>query len=256
MLSDPAAGPEMYRAGHIPNARYADLDRDMSSTPTELTGRHPLPTLSDWVLKLNAWGIHNSSTVVAYDQLGGPLAARFWWLMRWAGSAQVMVLDGGFPAWEREGRPVTADPPEVEPSDYSSDVHHELWVSTTDVEDWVSGDTSTHVLVDARAAARYRGEKEPIDPIAGHVPSAVNRPFLENLDDDGRFLPQEQLRQRFVDLSDDPTEVIHMCGSGVTACHNLLAMESAGLSGSKLYLGSWSEWIRQPNRPVATGADG
>jgi thiosulfate/3-mercaptopyruvate sulfurtransferase len=256
MLSDPSAGPEMYRTSHIPNARYADLDKDMSSSPTEHTGRHPLPSLADWTRKLSDWGINKESTVVAYDQLGGPLAARFWWLLRWAGHQHVMVLNGGFPAWERAGNPVTAELPVLETAEYSSDVRHDLWVSTADVEEFLERDAPGQVLVDARAAPRFCGETEPIDPIAGHVPTAINRPFAENLDEEGLFRPPAELRERFADLADDPRDVVHMCGSGVTACHNLLAMESAGLSGSKLYLGSWSEWIQQPNRPIATGSDG
>lgn len=253
VLSDPEAGQSLYAEGHIPTARYADLDRDMSAAVSDMTGRHPLPSVDDWVARLNAWGIHNDSIVVAYDQKAGALAARFWWLMRWIGHEQVFVLDGGMEAWQRAGYAIATEAPEIEIADYSPHVQHHLWVSTTDVEEAIGQTSSARVVVDARSAARYRGDEEPIDPVAGHIPTAINLPFMENVDEDGYFLPAESLRRRFSVLAEHPTDVIHTCGSGVTACHNLLAMEHAGLTGSKLYVGSWSEWIRQPNRPVATG---
>jgi thiosulfate/3-mercaptopyruvate sulfurtransferase len=254
-LDEPTAGRAMYDEGHISGAHYADLNQDLSSTPTEMSGRHPLPSLTDWVQCLSRWGISNESVVVAYDQLGGPLAARFWWLMRWSGHDQVAVLDGGFPAWERAGFPVDSKSPTAAPSTFVPSVRHDAWVSSADVEQAISENLQSGFLCDARAAKRYRGEVEPIDPIAGHIPTATNLPFVENLDESGCFRSAEELKQRFEALSEAPQDVFHMCGSGVTACHNLLAMEIAGLTGSKLYVGSWSEWIQHADHPVATGPE-
>jgi thiosulfate/3-mercaptopyruvate sulfurtransferase len=254
VLSDPMAGRAMYDASHIAGARYADLDLDLSAPVTDLTGRHPLPETARWTSHVGKLGIDANVQVVAYDQLGGPLAARFWWLMRWIGHTRVAVLDGGFPKWEKAGYPLSTDPTEFDcKPPYEAAFRHDLWVSTLDVEELIAADIPTGTVVDARAAARYRGEIEPIDPIAGHIPSALNRPFTDNLNPDGCFLEPAELRTRFENLAEDSNDIIHMCGSGVTACHNLLAMEHAGLTGSKLYVGSWSEWTRGSGRPVETG---
>lgn len=253
-LVEPEAGRRAYRESHLPGARYAHLDEDLSSPITPMTGRHPLPDPVRLARKLGAWGIGNHTQVVAYDDMGGMLAAaRLWWLLRWLGHAACAVLDGGFLAWQRSGLSLTAALPAVQPATFEARPDDRLWLTTAQVQAL----PAEALLVDARTAARYRGELEPIDPIAGHIPSAVNLPTEDNLTADGRFLTRDQLRARFAAAlgARPPAAVIHGCGSGVTACHNLLAMEAAGLHGSRLYAGSWSEWIRDPGRPVATGAD-
>lgn len=253
-LMDTEAGRRAYRQGHLPGARYAHLDEDLSSPITPTTGRHPLPDPKPLASKLGDWGIGPGIQVVAYDDTGGMLAAaRLWWLLRWLGHQPVAVLDGGFPAWQRAGLPLTATSPTVRPTAFNAQPDDRLWLTTAQV----LALPSENVLLDARIAARFRGEMEPIDPVAGHIPGAVNLPTEGNLTADGHFLPVAELRARFVAALGEwpPATVVHSCGSGVTACHNLLAMEAAGLHGSRLYPGSWSEWIRDPNRPRATGAD-
>jgi thiosulfate/3-mercaptopyruvate sulfurtransferase len=250
VLSDPAAGRAMYIDGHIPQARFADLDQDLSSPISEQSGRHPLPAPEQFLEAVKRWGINKHTQVVAYDQMGGALASRLWWLMRWLGHRQVAVLEGGYPAWTAQGLPTTADLPEVVPGDFQGTPDNQMWLTSEAVAQNLSSDTSA--LVDARDAARYRGEVEPVDPVAGHVPGAINLPFKANLDEQGRFLSAADLHARFQTVVGDrqPQDIVHMCGSGVTACHNILAMEVAGLSGSRLYAGSWSEWIRDEQRPV------
>jgi thiosulfate/3-mercaptopyruvate sulfurtransferase len=253
-LMDTQAGRRAYRESHLPGARYAHLDEDLSSPITPTTGRHPLPDPSELARKLGEWGIGPGIQVVAYDDLGGMLAAaRLWWLLRWLGHQAVAVLDGGFPAWQRAGLPLTAALPTVRPTVLNGHPDDRLWLTTAQV----LALPSENVLLDARITARFRGEIEPIDPVAGHIPGAVNLPTEGNLTADGHFLPAAELRARFAAALGEwsPTTVVHSCGSGVTACHNLLAMEAAGLHGSRLYAGSWSEWIRDPARPRATGTD-
>ena len=253
-LMDTQAGRRAYRESHLPGARYAHLDEDLSSPITLTTGRHPLPDPSELARKLGEWGIGPGIQVVAYDDLGGMLAAaRLWWLLRWLGHQAVAVLDGGFPAWQRAGLPLTAALPTVRPTVLNGHPDDRLWLTTAQV----LALPSENVLLDARITARFRGEIEPIDPVAGHIPGAVNLPTEGNLTADGHFLPAAELRARFAAALGErsPTTVVHSCGSGVTACHNLLAMEAAGLHGSRLYAGSWSEWIRDPARPRATGTD-
>jgi thiosulfate/3-mercaptopyruvate sulfurtransferase len=253
-LTDPDGGRLAYRKGHIPGAYYAHLDDDMAAPIGPNTGRHPLPDAETLANKLCHWGIGVNKQVVVYDDSFGSMAVRLWWLLRWLGHPGVALLDGGYPKWAREKRPVTQDEPELvargicaklpEPSLYAevNEVMHAM----------ESGD---RLILDARPERRFTGEYEPLDPVAGHVPGAVNWNFEENLDLDGTLLPPEALRENYQALlkGRPPSEVIHMCGSGVTACHNVLAMEVAGLSGSRLYVGSWSEWITDPSRPVATG---
>lgn len=252
-LDDPEWGPGEYRVSHIPGARYAHLDRDLSAPKGPDTGRHPLPDAAAFVQWLGANGVDRSKQVVAYDQGGGPFAARLWWMLRWVGHEAVAVLDGGWPAWNAAGYPVSDQVPSPERAVFEADVNNGLWLTTEQLE------TALHDkrvrLVDARGAERFRGDSEPIDPVAGHVPGAVNLPFAGNLDEQGRFKDPETLRRRFEPVVGDASndEVVHMCGSGVTAAHNLLAMEVAGLSDSKLYAGSWSEWITDSARPVAKG---
>jgi thiosulfate/3-mercaptopyruvate sulfurtransferase len=253
-LLEPSAGRAAYTAGHVPGARYADLDRDLAKPPLASEGRHPLPTAASFAAKLGAWGIGAHDTVVVYDEGSGAIAARLWWLLGWIGHARAAVLDGGYAAWQRAALPVETASPAWQPKTYPERaVAAGRVVATADLAHrQAAGD----VVVDARAAPRYRGETEPIDPIAGHVPGARNWPFSNNVTATGEFRPSAELRRELTELLDgrSPEQVIAMCGSGVTACHLLLAMAVAGLEGGKLFAGSWSEWIRDPARPVATGA--
>ncbi len=251
-LADTAYGERVYAQGHIPTAHYLHLDHDLSSPITPQSGRHPLPDVDTLGAKLRSIGLKSSSQVVAYDDCGGAMAVRAWCLLRWLGHEAVAVLDGGFPAWQQQqGVLETATPPVVLPGDFQPRLQAGFTVTTAQLlaatHDWQ--------VVDARAPERFRGEKEPIDPVAGRIPGAVNRPLTDNLMSNGLFKAAQQLRTEWgsVLAGVESVQVVHMCGSGVTACHNLLAMEVAGLVGSRLYPGSWSEWIRDPARPVATG---
>jgi thiosulfate/3-mercaptopyruvate sulfurtransferase len=253
VLAEPAAGERAYRQGHIPGAHYAHLERDLSARVTVDSGRHPMPDKERLAATLGAWGISPANQVIVYDDAGGAMAARLWWLLRWMGHSGVAVLDGGWGQWLQEGRAVSL---EVSPrAEAAFEMQRPLveWISSAALQDAMLHQTVQ--VLDARAAERFRGDVEPIDAAAGHVPGATNRPFQCNLATDSRFLPAAELRRQFTALLGPiaPQQVVHMCGSGVTACHNLLAMEHAGLSGSRLYPGSWSEWIRDPSRPVATG---
>jgi thiosulfate/3-mercaptopyruvate sulfurtransferase len=252
-LADTEQGATAYRHGHIPQARYADLDKDLCSAITTLTGRHPLPNFAQLAEKLGDWGVSNNTQVVVYDDAGGAFAGRMWWLLRCLGHEKVAVLNGGFPQWIKQGYAVTTTLPILKPTVFRAYLNDSLWLSAREVENALARRTIT--VIDARTPERYRGEKEPIDPVAGHIPYALNRPFQLNLDKSGLFLSAENLQQQFQQLIGGrlPNQVVHSCGSGVTACHNLLAMEVAGLTDSKLYAGSWSEWIRDKNRTVACG---
>jgi thiosulfate/3-mercaptopyruvate sulfurtransferase len=252
-VSDPTVGRAQYLEGHIPGARHADLDQVLAAPRAPTTGRHPLPDREALATWFGREGVGESTQIVAYDDAGGAFAARLWWLARWLGHEAIAVLDGGLNAWcEAGGELESGQANTPAPADFP--IHRSL-VTLLDAEEVlaiVHGEASGS-LVDARAAPRYRGESEPIDPTAGHILGARNRPFADNLDEDGRFLDREKLHARFAAVADDPAQVVHYCGSGVTACHNVLAMERAGLAGSRLYAGSWSEWIRDPSRPVARG---
>jgi thiosulfate/3-mercaptopyruvate sulfurtransferase len=252
-LADPADGARAYRDGHVPGARYAHLERDLSAPLSAGSGRHPLPLPETVIANLGAWGVTRNSQVVAYDDAGGAFAARLWWLLRWLGHEPVAVLDGGWGQWRREGRAETVNETPVQPTVFHAGPPLTGYLSAGDVQEGLA--RQAILLLDARAPERFRGEVEPIDGIAGHVPGAVNHPFQDNLAADGRFLPRDVLRRHYSQLIARyrPEQVVHMCGSGVTACHNLLAMAAAGLKGSRLYAGSWSEWIRDPRRPVAKG---
>lgn len=248
-LADTEAGERAYREGHLPGAVYAHLDRDLSAPLGPHGGRHPLPNPQRLADRLGELGIGNEHLVVAYDGGNGMVASRLWWLLRYLGSDRVKVLDGGFSAWLDADLPVTGEVPNHPPARFESRVRTEMAVD----RDYVVarlGDPDT-VLVDARAPERFRGETEPLDPIAGHIPSAVNYPFLGNLEG-GRFRGKEELRRRFDALS-SAGEVVVYCGSGVSAAHDVLAMEEAGLSGARLYHGSWSDWCSYDDPPVATG---
>lgn len=252
-LADADAGAKAYRKGHIANARYAYLNNDLSSAVTGQTGRHPLPDFSLLAKKLGLWGVSNQSQVVVYDDAGGAFAGRLWWLLRCLGHERIAVLDGGIKIWQQQGYPVTTRLPAIKPALFRAYLDENRWLTAAQVRDKLAAKSIK--LIDARTSERYRGEQEPIDPVAGHVPGALNRPFQSNLNAKGLFLSPEELRQQFVQLLGDghPADrTVHMCGSGVTACHNILAMEHAGLTGSKLYAGSWSDWITNKNRPVAT----
>ena len=253
VLSDADAGERAYAAGHIPGARYANLDKDLSAPQATNSGRHPLPNPGTLAEKLGQWGVDKNKQVVVYDDACGAMAARLWWLMRWLGHEAVAVLDGGLHKWQDEGKPLTTMTPNISPSHFFPEISDDMCVTADQVEAMLNNMSGQ--LIDARAAKRFRGEQEPLDKVAGHVPGAVNLPYAENINIDGKFKPADILRDRYLNVLNDvkPTDVVHMCGSGVTACHNLLAMEHAGLSGSKLYAGSWSEWITDNRRPVATG---
>ena len=250
-LANTEAGGYAYRHGHIPNARYAHLDKDLSSRITAQTGRHPLPDFNELAQKIGACGISNHTQVVVYDDAGGAFAGRSWWLFRCLGHDNVSVLDGGIQSWQRQGYATTTVLPRIKRASFRAYLNPNLWLSASQVENAIA--KRSIKLIDARTPERYRGEQEPIDPVAGHIPYALNRAFQLNLNTQGLFLSPEQLRAEFKQLigSTNPEQVVHYCGSGVTACHNLLAMEHAGLVGSKLYAGSWSEWIRDKNRTVA-----
>lgn len=252
-LLQPQAGRVAYLAGHIPGAVYADLNEDLSAPVTAQSGRHPLPNSQELAQKLGNWGISNTTQVVVYDAGNGGYAVRLWWLLRWLGHEAVALLDGGLAAWQAAGLVLDTQIPAPKPAKFTITLHSQMNLTTAQVRDGLA--RTSIKLVDARTSARYAGDVEPIDPVAGHIPTALNYPFEANLDSQGRFLSAAQLRARFAKLAPDPSQVVHMCGSGVTACHNILAMELAGLTGSKLYAGSWSEWIRDHINPVTKGYD-
>jgi thiosulfate/3-mercaptopyruvate sulfurtransferase len=252
-LTDPGAGQTAYVQAHIPGARYAHLDNDLSSPKNEHSGRHPLPDPAALAEKLGQWGVGEHTQVVVYDDSFGAIAVRLWWLLRWLGHDAVALLDGGLPKWQREGKPMTPQVPDMRPTIFSARPNHAMWVDAQDVRKALEHKQA--ILLDARAEVRFTGDREPIDPVAGHIPGAINLPFEDNLDLGGNLLPPAALRKFYQGIlqGHPASQVIHMCGSGITACHNILAMEMAGLTGAKLYPGSWSEWISDPTRPIATG---
>lgn len=262
-LARPQWGREAYATSRIPHALYAHLDHDLSGEVSAATGRHPLPPVDELAARLGQWGIDSQVQVVAYDQGSGAYAARLWWLLRWLGHSKVAVLDGGFAAWQEEKLPLDTTPltgtqaPSRPPRRFDPRPDAEMVVSTAEIEEMVAAQRFAdrdYVLIDARSADRFAGRNETIDPVAGHVPGARNHPLTDNVDSAGRFLNRGALRERFARTLEGvpPDAAICMCGSGVTACHNLLAMEVAGLQGARLYAGSWSEWIRDPKRPVTS----
>ncbi len=247
-------GTSQFAAAHLPGAQFLHLDRDLSSPITSTSGRHPLPDPETFARRVGALGAGPGCRVVAYDQGNGAYAARLWWLLRWIGFPDVAVLDGGFAAWRAADLPLESEvrAPRVRQMPVTLDADACI---TSDTVNEIRGRPGT-LLVDARGSERFAGRSESIDPIAGHVPGARSAPFTANLGADGKFLSRDALRWRWTTLlgSLPPSALVSMCGSGVTACHNLLALEHAGLSGGKLYAGSWSEWIRDPHRPVASGS--
>jgi thiosulfate/3-mercaptopyruvate sulfurtransferase len=258
-LINPEGGRRAYLKGHIPGARYVDLNKDLSAPISPNSGRHPLPSPQDFAATLGRLGIGHATQVIAYDDAGGSFAARAWWLLRWLGHESVAVLDGGIKAWSAAGGMLESGeekplPRETPGGRISPRANGAAVIDTPDIAAFLTD--PKHLLVDARAAERFAGSVEPIDAVAGHIAGAVNHPFSANLAPDGRFLPAPELK-RLWDArlaGRKAAQVAAMCGSGVTACHNLLSLEIAGLRGAKLYAGSWSEWIRDPTRPVARGS--
>ena len=254
-LANPAAGRAAYEAGHVPGARYLHLDEDLSAPKTGRNGRHPLPAREAFAERLATRGVDGDSQVVVYDGSGGMYAARAWWMLRWAGHAAVALLDGGLAAWRAAGLPVETGEAPL-PARGSFALKPSL-MNTVDRETLLAElERPTRLVLDARAADRFRGENETLDPVGGHIPGARNRVFRDNLGADGRFKPAAQLRAEFdaVTGGRSAAGLVSSCGSGVTACHNLLALEVAGLGGAALYPGSWSEWCAWPGAPVETGA--
>ena len=249
-LANPAWGETAYAQSHIPGAVYAHLDRDLSSPVTRMSGRHPLPDRMRLAQTLSQWGIDAGVDVVVYDQNSGAFAARAWWLLRWLGHARVALLNGGLAAWEASGLPVRGGVESRAPRSFTPGEPLEAALETVQVRQRL--DAAAIQLVDARAPERFLGRSEPIDSVAGHIPGAQNHPLSDNLDANGKFPPPEELRRRWLRTLNgrDPALLVSMCGSGVTACHNLVALRAAGLAGGRLYAGSWSEWIRDPSRPV------
>lgn len=273
-LGKPDAGRQAYAQGHIPGARYADLNRNLAAPISAQSGRHPLPAPLQLLGFFASLGITADTQVVAYDEANGSFAARAWWLLRWLGHSQAAVLDGGYRAWIAAGGRIETGG-DVESSGGANARTTDLGSMSLNIGTGAHPLSATaqpqpvtaaevlealadgrRALVDARAPERFAGDIEPIDPVAGHVAGAVNHPFSRNLDSENRFLPAAELRRRWLETLNgkDPGDTILMCGSGVTACHNALALEVAGLPGAKLYAGSWSEWIRDPERPVSRGA--
>ncbi|HEY0845170.1 MAG TPA: sulfurtransferase [Noviherbaspirillum sp.] len=255
-LANPDAGMNAYASGHIPGAQFVHLDKDLSDKSLgpdgAFRGRHPLPDRNAFIEQLRQWGVSHGSQVIAYDAQGGMFAARLWWMMRWVGHEAVAVLDGGLPAWQALGLPLSSD--RVTRRRGNIEPHYPL-AAMVNVEDVLANVSNPiRTIIDARAPDRFRGENETLDPVGGHIPGAKNRFFRDNLQADGTFKPAAQLREEFSALTTMPEASIMQCGSGVTACHNLLAMEVAGLPGGALYPGSWSEWCADPSRPVATGS--
>lgn len=262
-LAAPEAGRKAYLEAHIPGALYADLNQDLSATPTAHSGRHPLPDPKRFAAWLRSLGVGPATLLVAYDEGSAAFAARAWWLARWIGHEPVAVLDGGLRAWVEHGGCLESGAPataarEAGPHEATTrgpgtpaGVAAGATVDSAEVQRALG--CAARLIVDARAPARFAGRVEPVDPVAGHIPGAVNHPYTDNLGPDGRFLPRTELARRWRArlAGHAPRDVIAMCGSGVTACQNLLALEVAGLPGAKLYPGSWSEWIRDPSRPIA-----
>jgi thiosulfate/3-mercaptopyruvate sulfurtransferase len=254
-LMNPNAGRDGFAIGHIAGAQFANVDTDLSGAKVgadgAFRGRHPLPERAALVATLRNWGINDDTQVVAYDAHGGMFAARLWWLLRWVGHPAVAVLDGGLAAWQSAGLAMVTS---NEPRAQGTIGDKPSLVATVSVDEVVANlSTQARTVVDARAADRYRGENETIDPVGGHIPGAKNRFFKDNLTAEGRFKDAAQLKSDFAPLFDSAPQAIMQCGSGVTACHNLLALEIAGLPGAALYPGSWSEWCADTTRPVATG---
>ena len=251
-LKQPDVGEAGYHEGHIPGALFAHLERDLSGPITPDSGRHPLPDAQTLCATFSRWGIDSETHVICYDSQANAYAGRLWWLLRWLGHERVSVLDGGLDAWEQGNYTFDTDIPQVTPSTFRGHPHNDMLVTTQDLAAQLG--THNYCIIDVRTPERFNGEKEPIDPVAGHIPGARNLPYQTNLDASECYLPPEALKKMYRRMLDEtsPEQCVVMCGSGVTACQSLIALELAGLRGAKLYVGSWSEWIRDSNRPVAT----
>jgi thiosulfate/3-mercaptopyruvate sulfurtransferase len=254
-LMQPAKGFEEYGQSHIPGAQYANLDKDLAGPVTDSTGRHPLPSPEDFADTLGSWGIDNDTQIVAYDHASGAVAARLWWMMNWIGHERVAVLDGGFNAWQSAGLPLSNGNEPVMPLEYHPYPEPGMIMSTAELQSLI-GSNDAPLLVDARDAVRFAGEREPIDAVAGHIPGAINHPFSAAFDENGHWQSAEELGKSWSDILGDRETAswVSMCGSGVTACHLALSAGLAGYPRPRLYVGSWSEWIRDPSRPIATGS--
>ncbi|WP_136679770.1 sulfurtransferase [Neptunomonas sp. XY-337] len=250
-LTDFAKGRALYEAGHIPNAHFLDMESVLSGEKSTQVGRHPLPDEQAFISTMAAFGVAPGVQVVVYDDMAGAMAARLWWMLRMAGHEAVAVLNGGLPSWQAEVGELSTEIPEPNAATAALAWDARQYLSTAQV----LAQLDQLQLVDARSQERFAGDAEPIDPVAGHIPGAVNRPFQANLTEAGLFKTPEVLRREWLALIDATVPVTHMCGSGVTACHNLLAMHHAGLTNTNVYVGSWSEWIRDADRPIAFGAE-
>ena len=251
-IKDRGYGIDSYTEGHIENSIFVDVDTDLASEKQARTGRHPLPQVEVFCEKLSHWGMHNNKQVVVYDDAGGAFAGRLWWMMKWLGHDNVAVLNGGLNSWVKNGNKLVTSPTIFEKSSFEPNVRPDMVASLADVENAQYGMST--ILLDARSKERYEGISDPVDPIAGHVPGAISHPLGTNLDRTGKFKTKEELKHNFNKISSELNEkdIISMCGSGITACHNILALEMCGVKNVKLYVGSWSEWITDPNRTVVT----
>ena len=251
-IKDSGYGIDSYTEGHIENSIFVDVDTDLASEKQQGTGRHPLPKVETFCDKLSHWGMDNNKQVVIYDDAGGAFAGRMWWMLRWLGHEDVAVLDGGLNSWVKNGNKLITSPTLFKKSYFEPTINNEMIATLRDVEN--AQHVLNTILLDARSKERYEGISDPVDPIAGHVPGAISHPLGTNLDRTGKFKDKEELKHNFDKINHDlkEKEIISMCGSGITACHNILALEIAGIKNAKLYVGSWSEWITDPNRTVVT----
>ena len=253
-LKDAAEGLKSYKQGHIPGALFADMDKDLSSSVTATSGRHPLPDPDELIDKLQNWGVNNSSQIICYDDVSGAYAARMWWLLKWLGHDDVAVLDGGIKKWTEKNLNIETEIQARPKGCFKGAANDDMWVDINFIQQQLEQNNIN--LLDARTRDRFTAKDTKTDPVPGHIPGAVSFPFVENINKHGLFLSVAELKQRYEKLfgEQENKEVINMCGSGVTACHNLLAMQIAGLPMTRLYVGSWSEWIKEKGRPVATGS--
>ena len=251
-ITDKSYGVQAYNEGHIENSIFVDVDTDLASEKQQGTGRHPLPKVETFCDKLSHWGMDNNKQVIIYDDAGGAFAGRMWWMLRWLGHEDVAVLDGGLNSWVKNGNKLITSPTLFKKSYFEPTINNEMIATLRDVEN--AQHVLNTILLDARSKERYEGISDPVDPIAGHVPGAISHPLGTNLDRTGKFKDKEELKHNFDKISHDlkEKEIISMSGSGITACHNILALEIAGIKNAKLYVGSWSEWITDPNRTVVT----
>ncbi|APV49566.1 sulfurtransferase [Betaproteobacteria bacterium GR16-43] len=253
-LKDPNYGIRAYMAGHIPDAHFVSVDKDLAGPLTGKNGRHPLPDLETFAKKMARCGVTSERQVVIYDDSGGSYAGRLWWMLRWLGLEKVSLLDGQFTKWKAELRPMPKDPPPPRSAKWQPKPMLGASVDASFVDYFRKRPDGA--LIDARSPDRFNGQNETVDPVAGRIPGSVNRFWQTNLEADGTFKPPEKLREEFLGIigNTPSNQTVHMCGSGVTACHNIFAMELAGLEGSRLYPGSWSEWCSDPTRAVGTGS--